>query len=196
MGWWSADILGGDTPLDMMWTFEDHFGLGRGWLYPLENWSEGTRNTVRKSIERDHNGFWEAVFKAKDMAGDAGREVAVQVGAVIWLNSGADMSKAVKTIFTKAAKNDVWANEGDEYDDVERKAAMDNLIKHIRNYSGGGWITVNSEGLFEVISKKLDERINNNTLSWPTPKTAVKDIMNGLEKKDKEKLLKELLEEL
>ena len=192
MGWWSADILGGDTPLDMMWTFEDFFSLDRGALYPLEAWTKETRSKVKFYIESDRDGFYEAIDRAKRIAGDNGEEVATQVAAVIWLNSGAHMNGAAKNSLIKAARNDVWANEGDN---TERKAVMDTLIKHIRNYDGG-WLTVNSEGLFEVISKKLDERVNNNTLSWPTPKAAVEDIMNGLEKKDKEKLLKELLEEL
>ena len=193
MGWWSVDIIGGDTPLDLIWTFEDYFALDRGALYPLEAWSEKTRNVVRKSIERDHNGFWKTVDKAKEGTGFEGEEIAVQVAAVIWLNSGAGMSDVAKNIFITAARNDKWANEDDG--DDRRKAVMDHLIKHIRIYVGTP-VVIESEGLFDVISKKLDERVNNNTLSWPTPKAAVKDIINGLEKKDKKKLLKELLEEL
>lgn len=192
MGWWSASILGGDTPLDMIWTFEDHFNLDRGSLYPLDNWPERTRNTVRKSIEKDHNGFWQAVFKAKDMAGCEGREIAVQVGAVIWLNSGADMSMAVKKIFIKAAKEDKWANEGDEFDNQERKRVMADLINIIRSYTGVP-ILVESEGLFEVIAKKEIPAI---ICEGDTPKEAIKDLLHGVNKDAQKVLFKELLQEL
>lgn len=198
MGWWSADVLGGDTPLDMIWTFEDHFKLGRGTLYPLENWSTKTRSIVKRSIEGDHNGFWQAVFKAKELAGWSGGEVAVQVGAVIWLNSGADMSMAVKNILIKAAKNDVWANEGDEYDNTERKAVMKNLEDKIRGYTGTP-ILVNSEGLFDVIAKKMglepEEPPTATCKGW-TPKEAIKDLLLGVNKDAQKNIFKELLAEL
>jgi hypothetical protein len=193
MGWWSADVLGGDTPLDMMWTFEDHFKLDRSTLYPLENWSSKTRSIVKRSIEGDHNGFWEAVFKAKELAGWSGGEVAVQVGAVIWLNSGADMSMAVKKIFIKASRNDVWANEGDEYDNTERKAVMKNLEDKIRGYTGVP-ILVNSEGLFDVIAKKMDPPTA--TCKGHTPKEAIKDLLHGIPKDAQKRIFQELLEDL
>ena len=193
MGWWSADVLGGDTPLDMMWAFEDHFDLGRGRLYPLDDWSERTRTAIKESIERDKNGFWQAVNKAKEMAGCEGTEVALQVGAVIWLNSGADMSMAVKKIFIKAAKNDVWANEGDEYDNTERKAVMENLKNAIRGYTGVP-ILVNSEGLLEVIAKKMEPPTA--TCKGFTPKEAIKDLLFGIPKDAQKRIFQELLEDL
>jgi hypothetical protein len=167
--------------------------LDRSTLYPLENWSSKTRSIVRRSIEGDHNGFWEAVFKAKELAGCSGGEIAVQVGAVIWLNSGADMSMAVKKIFIKAARNDVWANEGDEFDNAERKAVMKNLEERIRGYTGTP-ILINSEGLFDVIAKKIEPPTA--TCKGHTPKEAIKDLLHGVPKDAQKRIFQELLEDL
>jgi hypothetical protein len=192
MGWWSADILGGDTPLDMMWAFEDYFGLDRGALYPLEAWTGHTRSKVKFFIETDREGFWEkAVGKAEHMAGFEGEEVATQVAAVIWLNSGAHMEQAAKNSLIKAAQNDAWANEGDEFDNQERKQVMADLIAHITAYDGTP-TNIYSKGLMEV----LDKRINSNCLSWSTPKDAIKDLLHGVNKDAQKVLFKELLQEL
>ena len=52
MGAWSVDVLGGDTPMDALDTFEDVMGIDRGddfdkeGLYPLRL-SDGLRDQLR-----------------------------------------------------------------------------------------------------------------------------------------------------
>jgi len=188
MGWWSKDILGGDTPLDMMWAFEKEFDTDS--LYPLENWSNYTRTKVKQAIDNDKGGFWRAVRKAEEMAGHEGTQIALQVAAVIWLNSGAKIDGLYMSSFIKAAQEDVWAKE-----DEERKTVMDNLIENIKNYYEAQqkgmtdvFITVSSEGLLE----KIDQHI----CKGHTPKEAIKDLLHGINKDAQKRIFQELLEEL
>jgi len=188
MGWWSKDILGGDTPLDMIWSFEKQFNTES--LYPLENWSGYTRTKVKQSIENDKKGFWKAVKHAEEMAGYEGTQIALQVAAVLWLNSGAKMDGLHMGAFIKAAQEDKWAKE-----DEERKAVMDNLIENIKNYYEAQqkgmtdvFITVSSEGLLEKIDKHI--------CKGHTPKEAIKDLLFGINKDAQKRIFKELLAEL
>jgi hypothetical protein len=148
MGWWSDDIMGGDTPLDLQSFIYDALGFIK---YP-EDSDEKVRipsdgfdykKIVKFLKDRDGDDYW--------LKSDTGN-IFHQVLGVMMMESGAPISKTLKNKMIKAAQQDEWANEdgGDE----DRKDKMDAFIAKLKNYDGTSTI-IKSAGLIETIGDAI-----------------------------------------
>lgn len=156
MGWWSVDVLGGDTPLDNIASMEKVIGVGR--VYPVSEsyWEENHLGaSVKTAIESNLEKLSEwckptsGEIKYDDKEGPM---IRLQVLGVVAMAAGAKIPAALKKQIVSAARNDPWAQE-----DGSRREAMDNLVFTINAYQGKP-VFVNSRGLFEMMSKSFGNK--------------------------------------
>ena len=156
MGWWSENIMGGDTPLDIesfiyhaleieQFPDQENDNYGEVIKIPADKFDYDKIVAYLKNREKDD--YW--------LKGDYGN-IFHQVLGVLMMKFGAPISDDLKKKMIEAAENDVWAN-GDEYDeaDEDRKSKMDDFIKTLNSYDGVTPIKINSKGLFETIAEGL-----------------------------------------
>lgn len=118
MGWWSTNIMGGDTPLD----FEDEFfGICKVEMFP----EPGKRNELSKEDFVNHLDEMLAYIHKDKSAYNIG----YQVLAVSMLKAGAFISADLQDFMMQACENDEWAQESDE-----RKIATNGLFKALASY--------------------------------------------------------------
>lgn len=142
MGWWSADIMGGDTPLDIQDYLFEIFGVERNY--------EDAKKDVIPAEAFEYIKIMEYFGKRKDtywLNGDTGR-IFHQVLGVLMMKVGAPIDDTLKAKMIKAAENDEWANEDGE---EERKQRMDSFIKALNEYDGTPFV-INSAGLFDKLA--------------------------------------------
>jgi hypothetical protein len=143
MGWWSATIMGGDTPLDM----EHAIGKllnGETGKETLENSQDELVQTGIDSIlNRWGCGEPHEAFYINE------KSIGFQVLAYLMLKHGCEIHPSTQEAFLKWIPKDEWASEDDE-----RKGYIDNLIEAIQNYDGKP-MKLKNEGLFEVFAKKF-----------------------------------------
>lgn len=143
MGWWSTDIMGGDTPLDFEDTYYDICGVEKF----LEKDNSYVRQELTKeAIEANINKLVD--FIDADKWGE--RNIAYQVLAVLMLKAGAFISGDLQDFMMQACENDEWAQE-----DEDRKVATTGLFNALAAYDNQTPIIVKSRGLFEVMAVKL-----------------------------------------
>lgn len=139
MGWWSKDIMGGDTPLDLE---GDIFDICEVEQFPDDgtevHLSRQTINSKLKEIQ--------AMLDKQDVED---RSIGYQVLAVLILEAGGKMIDQLKTTLIEAILTDPWAQE-----DPEREKKIYELIVAIQN-STGAPVKITSKGLFEVMAEKL-----------------------------------------
>jgi len=142
MGWWSTDIMGGDTPLDFEDTFYDICGVEKfpegGGMAPL----------TKADLETNLNKIMD--FLDADKWGES--NIGYQVLAVTMLKAGAFISGDLQDFMMQACENDEWAKESDE-----RKIATDGLFNALASYDNEHPIIIKSKGLFEVMAEKLSK---------------------------------------
>lgn len=138
MGWWSTDIMGGDTPLD----FEDAFYEIAG----VEKFPEsgGKTKLNKETVEKNFDRFTDVVHKCSYE-----QEIGWQVLAVVALSAGINIPVVAIAEMKQACMNDQWATE-----DNERRITIDSLLNSLNTYDGTP-IIINSRGLFEVMAQKL-----------------------------------------
>jgi hypothetical protein len=140
MGWWSATILGGDTPLDLVFDIEDIVGIDR----------DGDRQEITKKHLDDHQAELTAWAVDPKHGGDTD-EIARQVLAFHILKTGAHLSPVVRELAMEACLADEWFREG-EADRVKHIMALHDAVK---NYNvTGGPVPLTEEGLFDVLFEK------------------------------------------
>ena len=144
MGWWSDDIMGGDTPLDIQSFIYDSVGL--------QQFPEGSDDEVE--IPKDKFKYGKIVaFLTKDddywIKGDTGN-IFHQVLGVMMMKSGAPINKTLKAKMIKSAENDEWANEGE----LGRQDKMDAFVKKLHQQDGNPTET-DSKGLMETMGDVL-----------------------------------------
>ena len=145
MGWWSTDILGGDTPLD----FEDEF-------YHIIGKNKFTDdNKIVELNKEDINENLNKIIKYLNKE-DYEIEIGWQVLAVIILKTGANMSKSTREKLIWSCDEDGWSKENDE-----RFLTIENLKKNIIKYKPSEPIEIKSKGLFEIITEKLINKNEN-----------------------------------
>lgn len=139
MGWWSTDIMGGDTPLD----FEDEF-FG---ICNVEKFPEGggMASLTKEDITNHLDEIIASISKEKYDQG-----IGYQVLAVIMLKAGAPISSELKFEMVKACQDDEWAQEVEE-----RQVSVLGLINALEAYDNKTPIKIKSRGLFEVMAEKL-----------------------------------------
>jgi hypothetical protein len=139
MGWWSTDILGGDTPLD----FEDAiYGICETDKFPEGG---GIASLTRQSIETS---LGEIVSMIEDAGDDA--NIGYQVLAVLMLKAGAAIPESLFSRMEDACHTDEWAQENEE-----RRETVQGLLGALQAYDNSTPIVIRSRGLFEVIAQKL-----------------------------------------
>ena len=137
MGWWSTTIMGGDTPLDYQGNLTDIISGG----YLTNN--DITAAQFENMDEVFVNGKIESLVKCKDS-----RSIMYQVLMVMAMRVGAKISSKLKLLAISNIRNDEW-----QFEESERKQAIDNLIQTLNQYDGSVRVKVKSEGLFEVFAK-------------------------------------------
>ena len=149
MGWWSTDILGGDTPLD----WEDEF-YGISKVDKFDGAKKGKVNYIPKDVLEQRQ------FEFSDLL-DASinymePDIGYQVLAVMMMRAGASIDPVVKGKMVAAALGDQWAKE-----DSEREETIHGLVKALGQYDGQTPILIKSRGLFEVMAENLSSEKEN-----------------------------------
>ena len=143
MGWWSCDVMGGDTPLDLEGDLYNAFGVE---MYPEREDEEFVQTELTPE-----QFTYEAIETYLDEAvryGDEYLDIALQVLAYKGMECGADLSEW-KYPIEKGIINDEWAKV-----DEERREVMSAFLGTFREYKGEA-VPFNSKGLFEVMAEKL-----------------------------------------
>lgn len=156
MGWWSTDILGGDSPLDWQGVLydkldipyfdEDHTNVGTHDGISEIRPKEMSRTTQNNLIQYILDSTQESYDK---YGGSDSRSIGMQVLAIMILKSGAKMTKKNKNELIKWIKLDEWATE-----DHERKNHIDELLFAIEKYDGMP-MYYKGKGLFQTIFEGL-----------------------------------------
>ena len=140
MGWWSTDIMGGDTPLD----FEDAiYDICKIEKFPE---SGGMAKLTKEDFKENLNEIVD--FLDADKWGES--NIGYQVLAVLMLKAGAFISGDLQDFMMQACENDEWAQESEE-----RAVATQGLFNALSQYDNETPIIIKSRGLFEVIAEKL-----------------------------------------
>ena len=149
MGWWSTDIMGGDTPLD----WEDEF-YGIASVDKFEGAEKGKCNYIPKDIlEKRQFGYADLLDASINyMEPDIG----YQVLAVMMMRAGASIDPVVKGKMVAAALGDQWAKE-----DSEREETIQGLVKALSQYDDKTPILIKSRGLFQVMAENLSSEKEN-----------------------------------
>lgn len=142
MGWWSATVMGGDTPSDYIGDMEDRIGLER---YNAMNDDEKsfTPEEVKTAIRTKMSLLMKYCEEADDC-------IAYQVLGVMIISNGVKMEDDIKATIIEACQEDEWYQEGDK----ERVFFMDAFIKQLNDYDGTP-VEIAHEGLFEAFGKVL-----------------------------------------
>lgn len=155
MGWWSTDILGGDTPLDFKSEFYSKLKLDQ---------FKDKGDKVKTAFEKYQKKFvsdgemdnilnkWgcgepdESYYRNH-------KSIGYQVLAVILMENGCQISYDLKDIMLDWIPTDDWASE-----DGERKTTIQNLVKALKAYDGSVPFKIKSKGLFEVWAEKIQNK--------------------------------------
>lgn len=146
MGWWSEDVMGGDTPLDLQSFIYNALDIKQ---YPDKDY-EG--EIVIPSNVYDYDKIVKHLAKDDEywLNGNT-NNIFHQVLGVMMMESGAPISDELKANIIIGAEKDQWANEdgGDEL----RKKIMDSLIETIKSYDGTP-TKIKSAGLLDKLKNK------------------------------------------
>lgn len=126
MGWWSAGIMGGDTPCDLEIEFYSLVGLGYEPTKEqiVEKFSNGQEQFIQR-IEEVLTKEWG--IKTKEHYEDY-KSIAYQVLAVILINNGVTIDDKVRELMLEWIPKDEWSQT-----DPKRKEIVDNLLEKVKN---------------------------------------------------------------
>ena len=139
MGWWSVDIMGGDTPLDVEDAIYDLADIEK---YP----DDAEPNEVPKEFYTKEN-----VNKIIEETKDLDSFINLQVLAIMMMQVGAVITDDLKQSMITACKKDHWSKS-----DTERKQKTKALKKALKSYDNINPIIITSKGLFETIFNHVD----------------------------------------
>jgi len=138
MGWWSEDIMGGDTPLDIEGLIYD--------FLKIEFWDENdNKSVIPKEAFKDEAKLIKYITQ-KQSGWGCDTEIFYQVVAVLMMRSGAPISEKLKGYIYEACDDDDWA-----VIDNDRYRKIEELRKAVQDYDGINPVEINSKGLFEVM---------------------------------------------
>lgn len=145
MGWWSATIMGGDTPLD----YEgDLYGIA-GLSWEDTNGESGmSEKKVNKAVAKSLKKM--VKYAKSDEVYDS--EIMKQVLGVLVMRHAVPVKDAKKALelAVDGAENDEWAAEGDD----ERRGYINAFIKQLKEYDGTAQEPA-YEGLFQKMFEKM-----------------------------------------
>jgi len=142
MGWWSVDILGGDTPLDYLGDISDMIGVES---LCTESNIVGVKEKLAGLIPKVIDG---TLFESDEYEYWTG----YQVLAVKLLEYGVSLDGNVKEILISHIEQDDWQ-------DAERVKVIDSLISEIKKHDGE-IVKINSRGLFEMLGEAIESGNN------------------------------------
>lgn len=142
MGWWSTDIMGGDSPLDWEGDFYDVCGV--------DMWIGNKQKPLTKEILEKNISAMVSKVENEKYAED--RNIGFQVIGVLLMKSGSVIDPTLKKKITQACKDDEWAKEDDE-----RKASVNSFMEKLKEYKGETPVVIKSKGLFEVMAEKISK---------------------------------------
>ena len=158
MGWWSATILGGDTPMDYVGDMEDIAKVG---TYDYDK-DEDIVIPLRVRRERLKKALPELIKYCEERLGGRyggdkeDQDIAYQVLGVLLISNGAELPRKLQTRILKAIREDAWAN-GKGSDSKERQFYIRSFERQIQRYPAAGARPrqVAAEGLFDAFEKAL-----------------------------------------
>ena len=136
MGWWSSDIMGGDTPLDC-----------KSILYEIV----GVDQFSNKKLKASHFST-EAITQYLEKSEEIDDTINYQVLGVLMMGAKAPIDESLKTSIIDACENDEWGNE-----DEERKSKLNEFIDQLKKYDGTSQVIIKSKGLFQTIAEHVKE---------------------------------------
>ena len=145
MGWWSHDIMGGDSPLDAEDSIYEICGTEK---FP-KNFKFGEDQAVEVTAEALEANLPAILEMLKKDSYEPW--IGYQVLGVMLMKSGAAISKELKETILQSVEDDEWGQE-----DAKRKEILVNFGKAITAYDGTP-IVITPKGLFEVIANHLSE---------------------------------------
>ena len=133
MGWWSATVMGGDSPLDIEGELKDV--CGKTYEDVLD------RDTINEHL--DELGHSISLYQVE-------QDIAGQVLGVLIMAAGANMPDSIRSTVIACAEADEWMADGDS----ERTAYITDFIKKVRSYPKNGClpVTLANEGLLSKLS--------------------------------------------
>ena len=128
MGWWSAGIMGGDTPCDLEIEFYSLVGLEYEPTKKqiVEKFSDGQEQFIER-IEEVLTKKWGIKREDKAYYEDY-KSIAYQVLAVILINNGVTIDDKVRELMVEWIPKDEWSQT-----DHKRKEIIDNLLEKVKN---------------------------------------------------------------
>ncbi len=152
MGWWSATVMGGDSPMDAEGDLFDIVFKGTKYedgcdRMDAEGAGELTREDLAAKLLARLPDLNEYVSSGLDT------DILKQVLGVMILEYGIpiiDPTREAIKLAIQGAKDDEWADE-----DEERAAHMEAFILQLNEYDGSP-TEVTSEGLFEKLAEKIE----------------------------------------
>lgn len=146
MGWWSATIMGGDTPLDGEYELFRFLGL-KSDSKTYEYDAEEAKRLLSSRPE-------DILAYINDEVSDYNRDIYKQVLGVLIMRYGSTFDEDTKTAVIEAAQSDSEWKEDGEYD-PEREKYITEFIAQVNNYQNQP-TEIKQEGLFEKIAEHLD----------------------------------------
>jgi hypothetical protein len=143
MGWWSTDIMGGDSPLDAK---DEIFGICHVEEFP----ETGTQVSLTKEdISNNLPKILEYVRSQANNPYYDEKAIAYQVLGVLMMKAGAEISPELKTEILEASDTDSWSETNDD-----RARTVQNFHKAIEAYDNVNPVLITSRGLFETMFGK------------------------------------------
>lgn len=143
MGWWSKDIMGGDSPLDAK---DEIYGICGVDEFDDEN----GRKLNRKDFETHLPEILESFRKAENNDYYDEKAISFQVLGVLMMQTGTPISAELKQEILDNSQTDSWAKE-----DMDRGQIVENFHVAIEHYDGIP-IVIRSKGLFEAINDHIE----------------------------------------
>jgi len=137
MGWWSKDIMGGDSPLDAK---DEIYGICK-----VEEFGDNGREITREDLEANLPRILESFRGTENNEYYSDRAISFQVLGVLMMKTGTPIPEELKAEILENSSADEWATE-----DEERKQIVEGFHAAIESYDGTP-IVIRSRGLFEVI---------------------------------------------
>lgn len=148
MGWWSATILGGDSPLDDLGSLAKICGIGHGDYEKPGNFHGYmfSKSVVEKNLKRLVE--WCEANKYVEY-----RSIAYQVLGAVVLHTGAKISKALHKKLIDQAMADEWMRE--EGTGSERGRYVQAFVRMLKAHEPGKSVQIPDQGLFEQLAKVI-----------------------------------------
>ena len=131
MGWWSATIMGGDSPMDIEVDVQRLLGLYTDGMEDYPDWEEDPART-RAALEAVSLDQWQA-FIAKQWDDEHYRDITCQVIAYMHITVGARLPQELSGLAIAASLREDLSGWRDP---DERQAQLDHFVDQLTHYDG------------------------------------------------------------